>query len=211
MVDRVVLREPYAEPRQQHAAGMMGIYVFLATELMLFGGLFVVALAIRIAHGPDYIMASRALNVWMGGVNTAVLLTSSLAVAIAVHAARAGLTRATVLSLGLAVVLGLAFLVIKGVEYSEEYGEGLLPGFGDPAHFASPVQQQFMNIYLIATGLHAIHLLIGILLLLGLMLRIACRSLALPDRTVVIEVTGVYWHFVDLVWVFLYPALYLAR
>jgi cytochrome c oxidase subunit 3 len=108
-------------------------------------------------------------------------------------------------------VLGLAFLGLKAVEYGEEAGEGLLPGFSDPERFASPVQHQFMDLYLIATGLHAIHLLIGIAVLTGIMLRLARRTLSIPDRSIVVAVGGVYWHLVDVVWIFLYPALYLAR
>jgi cytochrome c oxidase subunit 3 len=207
----VELREPYVDPGQQHAAVMMGIYIFLATELMLFGGLFAVALAIRIQHGPDYIVASRALHIWIGTTNTAVLLTSSLAVALAVHAARRGQPRPAVLMLGLGAVLGLAFLGLKALEYGKEYGEGLLPGFSDPERFATPVHRQFMDLYLIATSLHAVHLLIGIGILAGIMFRLARRTLAVPDRSIVVAVGGVYWHLVDVVWIFLYPALYLAR
>lgn len=207
----IELREPYVDANQQHAAGMMGIYIFLATEIMLFGGLFAVALAIRVQHGEEYIAASRQLHVWIGGFNTAVLLTSSLAVALAVHAARLGRTRAANLCLGLGAALGVAFLVIKGLEYSAEHAEGVLPGLSDPEHFATPVHRQFMDLYLIATSLHAIHLFVGILLLVAVMVRIARRSLIIPDRAIVVEVTGVYWHFVDVIWVFLYPAFYLAR
>jgi cytochrome c oxidase subunit 3 len=207
----VELREPYVDPGQQHAAAMMGIYIFLATELMLFGGLFAVALAIRIQHGPDYIAASRAIHVWIGTINTAVLLTSSLAVALAVHAARLGKSRHVILLLGVAALLGLAFLGLKAVEYGEEYGEGLLPSFSDPERFMSPVHRQFMDLYLIATSLHALHLLIGIGVLAGIMFRLLRRTLIVPDRSIVVAVGGVYWHLVDVVWIFLYPALYLAR
>jgi cytochrome c oxidase subunit 3 len=211
MREGVRLSEPYVDAGQQHAAGMMGIYIFLATEIMLFGGLFAVALAIRIQHGADYIDASRQLHVWIGGINTAVLVTSSLAVALAVHAARLGRTRPAMMSLGIAAALGLTFFGIKALEYSNEFAEGLLPGLSDPGRFVTPTHRQFMDLYLIATSLHAIHLLIGIALLVGIMVRISRRSLVVPDRTIVVEVTGVYWHFVDVVWVFLYPALYLAR
>jgi len=207
----VELRDPYVDPSQQHAAAMMGIYIFLATELMLFGGLFAVALAIRIQHGPEYIAASRELHVWIGTINTAVLLTSSLAVAVAVHVARLGKPRQAILLLGIAAILGLAFLALKAVEYGEEYGDGLLPGFSVPERFTSPVHRQFMDLYLVATSLHALHLLIGIGVLAAIMFRLARRTLNIPDRSIVVAVGGVYWHLVDVVWIFLYPALYLAR
>jgi cytochrome c oxidase subunit 3 len=207
----VDLREPYVDPGQQHAAVMMGTYIFLATELMLFGGLFAVALAIRIQHGPDYIAASRALHVWIGTINTAVLLTSSLAVALAVHAARRGQPRPAVLMLGLGAVLGLAFLGLKALEYGKEYGEGLLPGFSDPERFATPVHRQFMDLYLIATSLHAVHMLVGLGLLAGLVAGLARGWIAVPERAIILVTIGLYWHFVDVVWVFLYPVFYLAR
>jgi cytochrome c oxidase subunit 3 len=178
---------------------------------MLFGGLFALALAIRIQHGPDYIAASRQLHVWIGTINTALLLTSSVAVAMAVQAARLGRPRPVILLLGIAALLGLGFLGLKAVEYGQEYGEGLLPSFSDPERFATPVHRQFMDLYLIATSLHAVHLLIGIGVLAGIMLRLARRTLVVPDRFIVVAVGGIYWHLVDVIWVFLYPTLYLAR
>lgn len=211
MRSRVELREPYVDPAQQHAAAMMGIYIFVTTELMLFGGFFAVALAIRIQHGSDYVAASRELHVWIGTINTAVLVTSSFVVALATHAARLGKPRHVILLLGTAAVLGLAFLGLKALEYGEEYREGLLPSFSDPERFASPVHRQFMDLYLIATGAHAIHLLIGIGVLAVLIFRIARRTLIVADRSIVVAVGGVYWHLVDVVWIFLYPTLYLAR
>jgi cytochrome c oxidase subunit III len=207
----VELREPYVDPGQQRNAAMMGIYIVLATEPMLFGGLFLVALALRVQHGQEYVAASRALHVWIGTINTAVLLTSSLAVAVAVQAARQGRTRPALASLGAAILLGVAFLAIKAVEYGKEIAEGVLPGISDPERFVTPVHRQFMDLYLIATSLHAVHLFIGIVLLLGVLVRVGRRTLPIPERAIVVEVTGVYWHFVDLVWIFLYPALYLAR
>ena len=212
MSDEVEVHEPYADARQQHVADMMGVYVFLGTELMLFGGLFAVAYVMRILHPADYIEASKRLHVWIGAINTVVLLTSSLAVALGVHAARAVRPRGAVLALGIAAALGLGFLGIKLLEYSLEYGEGLLPLPGAVTHFSSPVEHQFMNLYLIATTLHAIHLSIGILLLLGVAAALSRRRPVLgPNAAMVVMVSGIYWHFVDVVWIFLYPALYLAR
>jgi cytochrome c oxidase subunit 3 len=211
MTDRIEVHEPYVDARQQHAADMMGIYIFLATEMMLFGGLFAVAYVMRILHPAEYVDSSRHLHVWFGTINTAILLTSSLAVALAVQAARAGLDRRSGFWLLGAALLGLGFLGVKGAEYMSEYREGLLPLPGAGTHFASPVAHQFMNLYLIATGLHAVHLTIGILLLAAVAVSLLRRPWRLRSEVMVVTVAGIYWHFVDVIWVFLYPALYLAR
>ena len=211
MTDRLEVHQPYVDRLQQHEADMMGIYIFLATEMMLFGGLFIVAYVLRIQHPRDYIEASKHLHIWFGTINTAVLLTSSLAVALGVQMVRAGRDRQAAFCLLVAAVLGLAFLAIKTMEYATEYGEGLLPIPGAAPQFASPAEHQFMDLYLIATMLHAVHLSIGILLLAGVaasLLRPAWRA---PNQAVTVAVSGIYWHFVDVIWVFLYPALYLAR
>jgi cytochrome c oxidase subunit 3 len=211
MTDRIEVHEPYVAPRQQHAADMMGIYIFLATEMMLFGGLFAVAYVIRILHPADYIASSKHLHVWFGTINTAVLLTSSLGVALGVEAVRARRNRLAAGCVLSAAVLGLAFLGIKAMEYVTEYGEGLLPIPGAVTQFGSPVEHQFMNLYLIATMLHAVHLSIGILLLAGVAASLLWPSWRSRNPVMTVTVAGVYWHFVDVIWVFLYPALYLAR
>ena len=211
MADRTRTHEPFQEAPQQHEADMLGMYIFLASEIMLFGGIFAVAAAYRILHPQDVVEASKRLHVWIGALNTAVLLTSSLAVALAVHAARACKAGRAAALLACAGTLGLAFLCIKFVEYGKELSEGLLPGLSAPARFASPVHHLFMNLYLFATGLHAIHVTIGIVLLGTVALRVARGALRLPDRAVVVETAGLYWHLVDVIWVFLYPVLYLAR
>jgi len=211
MTDQIEVHEPYVAPRQQHAADMMGIYIFLGTELMLFGGLFAVAYVMRILHGGAYIASSKHLHVWLGTVNTAILLTSSLAVALAVVAARAGRDHRAAQFLFGAAALGIGFLAVKALEYTTEYGERILPLPGVATRFASPVEHQFMNLYLIATALHAVHLGIGILLLGGLAVRLLRPGWQPHNRVMTVIIAGIYWHFVDVVWVFLYPALYLAR
>jgi cytochrome c oxidase subunit 3 len=175
----------------------MGMFVFLGTETMLFGGLFAVALGLRLAHPREFIDASKQLHVWIGALNTAVLLTSSAVVALAVHAARARQPYATSVLLAVAAALGVAFLGIKAYEYATEYREGLLlPAMG--------MQRLFMDLYLVATGLHALHVAIGA----GLLASVAAIA---PRRTIVVENAGLFWHLVDAIWVFLYPVLYLAR
>jgi cytochrome c oxidase subunit 3 len=187
------------------------MYVFLGTEIMLFGGVFAAIFVARLLHPAEVVEASKRMHLFVGAINTAVLLTSSLAVALAVLSARAAMARRSAAFLVGAALLGLTFLGLKAFEYSEEYREGLLPIFSDTPRFSSPAEQLFMNLYLLATGLHAVHVTIGIALLAGLAVRLARNSLRLPNRTIVVETCGLYWHLVDVIWVFLYPALYLAR
>jgi cytochrome c oxidase subunit III len=206
----VILRPPFGSRRQQHAADMMGIYVFLGSEIMLFGGLFAAMGLTRVQHTAEYVANSRELHVWIGAANTVILLTSSLFAALAVHAAREG-RRVAVRWLVLTAVFGLGFLALKFTEYAIEYRDGVLPVTGGDSSLTEPVQRLFMHLYLVATGLHAIHLTIGISLMTILALRIRRGGVPLPERAVVIEVGGLYWHLVDVIWVFLYPVLYLAR
>ncbi|HWL69534.1 MAG TPA: cytochrome c oxidase subunit 3 [Geminicoccus sp.] len=211
MTEQVQVHDPYQEAGQQHEADMMGMYLFLATELMLFGGLCIVIVIYRFLHPEEVVAASARLHLWIGAINTVVLLTSSLAVAAAVHLARRARAGPAATWLLAAVGLGLAFLGLKAQEYHAEYREGQLPILSDPPQFAGPVEQLFMNLYLFATALHAIHLTIGIALVSGLSWLLLKRRIALPQQAVRVEVCGLYWHLVDIVWVFLYPILYLAR
>ncbi|OHV80981.1 cytochrome c oxidase subunit 3 [Ensifer sp. LCM 4579] len=211
MSENVQRHEPYRDARQQHEADMMGMYVFLSTEVMLFGGIFLAIFVLRLQHPEAFVEASKRMHVFIGAFNTAVLLTSSLAVAIAVHGARQGAARLSTALFGGAAGLGVVFLGLKALEYRKEYEDGLLPVVSDPGRFSSPIEHLFMNLYLVATALHATHLAIGILLLAGLAWRIGRGNLKLPERAIVVVICGLYWHFVDVVWVFLYPVLYLAR
>ncbi|MCS0493986.1 cytochrome c oxidase subunit 3 [Ancylobacter sp. MQZ15Z-1] len=211
MSERIELHEPFSDAAQQHEAGMLGMYVFLGTEMMLFGGVFAVIFVTRALHPAEFVAASQKLHVFIGALNTGVLLTSSFAVALAVAFARAARARLAAGLLVAAAGLGLVFLGLKAFEYTLEIHEGLLPLFSRPANFSGPVEHLFMNLYLVATSLHAIHMTIGVVLLTGLAWRIARGGVPLPGRVALVENSGLYWHFVDVIWVFLYPALYLAR
>lgn len=198
--------EPFPRVERQRGADRLGMVIFLASELMLFGGVFAAALALRLRHPGDYREAAHHLNLWLGTANTAVLLTSSLFAALAVAAARAGRPKQVGRALGSTILLGLAFLGIKAAEYAGEYREGLVPGAANAA-FDSHLQQLFMNLYFVGTGLHALHVTVGIALLAVAAVSRAARA----DRAaVLVGNVALYWHFVDVVWVFLYPTLYLA-
>lgn len=191
-----------------HDSNRLGMYLFLASEVMLFGGLVAVLVAYRIVHPEHMAAASQRLDLLLGTVNTAVLLTSSACVAAAAAMAHDGRHRATLWWLIAATVLGLAFLAIKGVEYAKEYAEGLMPGVGPEAHGLAPQELLFFHIYFAGTGLHALHLTVGAALLGGLATR---HLLGRPPTAEAVEICGLYWHLVDVIWVVLFPALYLVR
>jgi cytochrome c oxidase subunit 3 len=209
------LREPWSELETDHETAFarqrdgatLGIWVFLASEVLFFGALFLTYTAARLANQEAFAAAGRETNIVYGTLNTAILLTSSLTMAVASQAAEKGLfRRLTLWCLAATAALGLAFLVVKGFEYREDIEKHLVPG----AHFAlkQAPAQIFFAFYWLVTVVHAIHLSIGI----ALVARLTIRGWRDPDflaENPQVEVTALYWHLVDLVWVFLYPMLYL--
>jgi cytochrome c oxidase subunit 3 len=200
---------------QQHEATSLGMWTFLATEVLIFGGL-LTGYTIYRAHYPlDFAVASRHLNIVIAAVNTVVLLTSSLTMALSVRAVQTGQRRKLLRCMILTAVLGAMFLVLKAVEYTEDYHENLVPGMAfkesewPPLGAEAGHVKMFLMFYYILTGLHAVHLLIGIAVL-AVMTELARRSWFSPDYYTPIEAWGLYWHFVDIVWIFLLPLLYLV-
>ena len=197
---------------QQHAAADLGMWLFLATELMFFGGLFLTYFIYRSYDEAAFAAASHQLDVVWGTVNTAVLLTSSLTVALATHAATAGQRRNLILFLVATMGLGIVFVVIKGLEYQHKYQHGLMPLLGLPFHWDGPSPagaELFFDLYYLMTGVHLLHMVIGLGLMLVLLVK-AFRGGLLGDFATPVRLTGLYWHFVDVVWVFLFPLLYLV-
>ncbi len=196
---------------QQQEAVQLGMWIFLATEIMFFGGAFAVYTIYRRDHAAAFHEASRTLDVTLGTLNTFVLLTSSLTMALGVVAAARGRRNSTIGWLLATIVLGSLFLGIKGVEYLHKYHEHHLPVAGLPFEWEGKEAagaKLFIGLYLGMTGLHALHMIIGI----GLMAIFAARVAASrhPARLGPgVEVLGLYWHFVDLVWIYLFPLLYL--
>jgi cytochrome c oxidase subunit 3 len=211
MTDFVTLREPYAAPQQQRDADFMGMYVFLGTETMLFGALFCLVFGYRTLHPQATAVAARHMQLWIATANTGLLLTTSLFVALGVHAARQGARRATAGMFALALSLGLVFLVLKGIEYGLDYADGLMPVIGHPSPVRRGPAGLFIDLYFVATVLHAIHLTVGLVVLAWTALVVLTRRKRVPDQAVVVEMSGLYWHFVDVVWVFVFPMFYLAR
>jgi cytochrome c oxidase subunit 3 len=194
---------------QQNEAATLGMWVFLVTEVLFFGGLFATYLVYRNWYPEAFAAASHELDVTLGTINTVVLITSSLTMALAVHAAQLGQRRLLMTFLVLTMVLGAAFLGIKGVEYYHKFAEHHVPGPGfqfEKEHFRHA--QLFFSLYFVMTGLHALHMVIGIGIML-VMLWWAWRGTITAEYYSPIEISGLYWHFVDIVWIFLFPLLYL--
>ena len=194
---------------QQTEAATLGMWVFLVTEVLFFGGLFVTYAVYRSFYPAAFSAASHELDILLGGINTAVLITSSLTMALAVHAAQLGQRRLLMIFLVVTMVLGTVFLGIKAVEYYHKFAEHHVPG----ATFQFEREHQrhaqiFFSLYFIMTGLHAIHMIIGIGVLLVMWIW-AWRGTITREYAGPIEISGLYWHFVDIVWIFLFPLLYL--
>lgn len=207
--------EQFQDVRQQRRAATLGVWTFLAQEVLFFGTLFVGFYAMRFRYQADFAEGARGLVWWMGGLNTAVLLISSFAVAQGVLAGHHGENKWVRRWFAIAWLLGIGFLGIKAAEYAIDYQEQLIPGlnFSDqsPDGAARPSHVKlFMCFYFVTTLLHAVHVIVG----LALLAYVAVVSqTARPGRVGqnFIEGVGLYWHFVDLVWIFLYPTLYLLR
>jgi cytochrome c oxidase subunit 3 len=233
---------------QQHDSLNLGMWAFLGTEVMFFGGLIVSYMVYRFTSPDVWGAASRHLNVWLATFNTVVLLSSSLTMALAVHAGEVGDRKGQVRNLLLTMALGTLFLMIKGFEYYQEYRDRLIPGpgFSTAALHLKPLQEEesgalgreakeeaaatrkaasdlsisadefrarraqlFFVFYFFMTGLHAAHMIIG-LVLLAIMVAMARRGRFTAKYNAPLEMSGLYWHFIDIVWVYLYPLLYLV-
>jgi cytochrome c oxidase subunit 3 len=214
---------------QQKDAAALGMWAFLATEVLFFGGALTAFSIYRGLYPRGFAAGSSLQIVWLGAFNTAVLLGSSLTMALAVHAAAVGNRPALVRFLAGTLLLGATFLGIKVYEYHHDYVEGLVPGawfhptsevrerlseFGPSTDYRPPIDlrqvEMYFIFYFVLTGLHALHMIIG-MGVLTIQLVLARRGWFGPGYPTPIEVTGLYWHFVDIVWIFLFPLLYLLR
>jgi cytochrome c oxidase subunit 3 len=200
---------------QQKESATLGMWLFLATEVMLFGAIFLGYVVYRRAYYEPFVHASNHLWVSLGTINTVVLLSSSFVMVLAVHAAHVGNSKGIVRYLLLTIVLGLIFLGIKFTEYYIDYRERLIP-FGDwwQPHSTDPTLDREMKLffvfYFVMTMLHAIHMTAG-MALLGFMAWLAHRNKFSAEYYTPVDMAGLYWHFVDIVWVFLFPVLYLIN
>jgi cytochrome c oxidase subunit III len=200
----------FDDEAQQHEASWLGMWVFLATEVMFFGGMFTGYTLYRSAYPQGFASASNHLDLWLGTINTAVLIGSSFTMALAVRAAQLGQKRPIIVFLILTMVLGAAFLGIKFTEYYAKFEEHLVPGsaFAYERSLLSSAEI-FFSFYFAMTGMHALHMMIGLGLLTVLIVNAGRGRFSVGYNTPV-ELVGLYWHFVDIVWIFLFPLLYLV-
>ena len=220
-------RHHFETEEQQREAGTFGMWLFLLTEIMFFGGLFFAYLLYRNWYYAAFVPASNQLSVFWGGLNTVILITSGFFMALAVWAAEVRRKNVLLLCLATATLFGLAFLCVKGQEYHEKWEHHHIPGahfdiseFTNPHAFGikeDPVPvdvaqrtQVFFSLYFAMTGMHAVHMIIGIFLLFWLMWRTHLGEFT-SGYVAPIENFALYWHFVDIVWLFLFPLLYLIN
>jgi cytochrome c oxidase subunit 3 len=195
---------------QQREAAYQGMWIFLATEILFFGAVIFAYTVYRGLYYRPFLEGSHHLSVMLGSINTAVLLCSSLCMALGVHAAQRGNSKHLIVYLLLTALVGTVFLGIKSLEYYDHYKEHLFPGlsFSYSGEEANHVEL-FMIFYFVLTGMHAVHMLIGLGMLLALTF-LAVRGKFSAQYYGPVDIGGLYWHFVDIVWVFLFPLLYLV-
>jgi cytochrome c oxidase subunit 3 len=193
---------------QNHAV-RLGMWLFLGTEVLLFAGLFLAYTVYRWLYHPAFHAASRELSLAMGGTNTVILITSSFTVALGYHAIKENKVKACVGYLTFTIVCAAAFLVIKYFEYAHKFHEGQLPGrYYRFEGIKEPGVNIFYSVYFLATGLHAFHVIVGASILAWLLMRVRKGKYS-AEHYVPVELGALYWHLVDLVWIFLFPLLYL--
>jgi cytochrome c oxidase subunit III len=203
----------YQTLEQQRETASLGMWVFLSTEVLFFGGLFMTYTLYRSTYPDVFAAASKSINLTLGAVNTVVLIASSFTMAMAVWASQVGKTKLITLFLIATLLLGSVFLGIKGVEYHEKFVEHHVPGlpfsFEPGADIGTNAHAQlFFSLYFGMTGLHALHMIVGAGLLIWL-IKESLRGRFSPAWNTPVENVGLYWHFVDIVWIFLFPLLYL--
>ena len=204
------LAEHFQDLERQRHAVRLGMWIFLSSETLLFAGLFGLLAGYRAMYAADFLAASHHNNVAIGTANTFILITSSFSVAWALHSVQHGARRMGALCLALTVVLGATFLGLKMVEYADHFRHGIYPGsyysFEEmPSHGA----KLFFTLYYFLTGLHALHVLGG-MTFLALLIRPVVRGRYGQGNHVLVENGALYWHLVDVIWIFLWPLLYLV-
>ncbi len=210
--ETLALREQFDTADQQKDASTLGMWVFLITEIMFFGGLFLAYTVYRSLYPHTFGVASTTLNVYIGAANTVVLLCSSFTMVLAVRSAQLGRRKGIVIFLILTLLLGLVFLGVKAYEWNEKFQEHHVPG---PTFYMEGVPpaaqgqaQLFFSLYFAMTGLHALHMVVGVGIL-SILLWFTSKGRYTAKYMTPVDVAGLYWHFVDIIWIFLFPLLYL--
>lgn len=200
----------FASADQQRGAAKLGMWIFLATEILFFGGLFMAYGALRYFYPGTFRAAHEYLSIPLGGLNTAILITSSLTMALAVRAAQVSDRRQLVRFLAVTLLLAGAFLVVKYIEYSHKFHAGLLPGRYYTAEGIPGMPHVFFGVYFVMTGLHGVHVIAGMIVIAWVLIR-GRQGRYSAEYYTPVENVGLYWHLVDLIWIFLFPLLYLVR
>ena len=203
---REALHEPWPSQALQREGVGLGMWMFLASEVLFFGALFVTYAIYRSFNAEAFRIAAHETEVIYGAPNTAILLTSSLTMTVALRAATAHLRKLAIICLVVTALLGIAFIIVKGFEYHSDLDKSLFPGPGFPLH--PPQTQLFWMLYWVMTGIHAVHLSAGVVVVLTVALLFYREVLPVQGSTV--EGLSIYWHFVDCVWIILFPLLYLV-
>jgi len=203
------LAHHFSDAEQQRESAKMGMWLFLLTEILLFGGLFVAYAVYRVWHPDMFYNAHKYLDVTLGTINTFVLITSSLTMALSIRSMQIGNRKKTIIFLISTLALAAVFLIIKYFEYSHKFHLGQLPGkYYSFAGIEGTNPHIFFSIYFMMTGLHGIHVIAG-MGVIGWMLIRTIRNDFSPEYYTPIEMTGLYWHLVDLIWIYIFPLLYL--
>jgi cytochrome c oxidase subunit 3 len=204
------LQHHYSEPEQQRESAKLGMWIFLLTEVLFFGGLFVAYSVYRAWNPEIFHQAHVHLDIELGAINTLVLITSSLTIALAIRSMQLARKKETLVLLTVTLALAALFLVIKYFEYSHKIHLGQLPGkFYSYTEIAGTNPHIFFSVYFAMTGLHGLHVIVGIGVIAWLIVRTAKNHFS-PEYCTPIEMTGLYWHLVDIIWIFLFPLFYLV-
>ncbi|WP_372637857.1 cytochrome c oxidase subunit 3 family protein [Fodinibius sp.] len=199
----------FVDADQQFDAAKMGMWIFLVTEILMFGGLFAAYIVYRLWYPELFVMASEQLDTFWGGVNTVVLIGSSLTVAMAIKSAQLNQKKNISINLLITLALAAVFMVIKYFEWTHKFDLGIFPGkFYAFEGIDHPKANVFFSLYYLMTGLHGIHVIIGMGLMTWLLVRSSKRHFN-SEYYSPIEITGLYWHLVDIIWIFLFPLFYL--
>lgn len=208
----IEVEEQFYSEKHQRETALLGMWIFLATELLIFSGMFLSALVLRVMYPVAVAAVARHLQYWIGALNTGVLILSSFTMSIAIEASRLGLKRNVIGAMLSTAGLGFVFICLKAYEYYRDWDGGMMPFFGKH-HYrlaGDPPTHLFLDLYYLITVIHAIHLSIGIGLMLY-MSHAASKPGFFEKHQNRIEISGLYWHFIDLIWMIVFPTLYLLN
>ena len=200
----------HSDPHYDQEASKLGLWLFIFTELLLFGGLFIVYSNYRFLNPEAFQMAGHELNLTIGAINTVILLVSSMTVAMSITALQLGNKKLTLILLSATILLALVFLENKYFEWGVKFDHGIWPGSQHLINDMSNGEVLFFGLYFVMTGLHALHIVVGMVLIIVALNKVQ-KGTVNENRPSLLENAGLYWHLVDLIWIFLFPLFYLIH